>query len=455
MSDSPEPAAPEPADLEPDLDQSPGPKRPRRWRMRLLKVGAGVGIVVTLVGIVGVIWGDRILTAKVLPRIEAEIEDIIDRPFELGDVEGLAFVGVQLGKSTMPATETDESFAIVDAVEVEVDLRSLIFERTLRPRVVLIRPDVSLAQSEEGEWLEIGLPEPSEDESLISLEIQTVEVQGATLSASVFEQDDKTAIRREPIRISDTDALVSFYGDENERVSFDLDGRVEEGSFKIKGEGDLDQRAVNANVRSQNLEAEPFNLLLPEGVGIRSGLLESNLTVKAALTEDNKLDQSAVDVRGTARLREGEVVISELAEPVRNIQSQLRFKGQQVTLEETGLQVGSLSLIADGSADWEKGYNISATVPSFTLDEVKEIAEFESSVAVDGALQLTAQLRGEIDAPRVRGRLANLQPVQVEQFGFERATADFVLTPDALDLTRVRLDPVEGGHHFGGWRGLT
>ena len=437
-SNSPQPPSPEPS-------SESRPSR-RRWRTILLRVGAGAGTLAGVAGIVAVVWGDRILNAKVLPRVEAEIEKTIERPFELGEIEGFAFWGVRLGKSTMPATETDESFAIVDEVDVKVDLRSLIFERTLRPKIVLVRPDVSLAQSAEGEWLEIGLPEPSEDDSLISVEIQTIEVQDATLTAATYEQDDVVAaVLREPIQATQTDALISFVGEESKRVDFELSGNLDEGKFEIEGEADLEKRAVKAGVRSQNLSVVGFNLLLPEGVGIKSGILESSLTVAAALSEDRKLDQSAVDVRGTARLQDGEVLVTGLAEPIVNIDSRLVFKGQQVTLEDAGLQVGDVELIASGDADWEAGYDLSATIPSITLDEVKRLAEVDIPVAVDGAFALTTQVKGEIDAPRLRGQLANIQPVQVDRLGFDAAVADFVLTPEQFDLTRLRMTPQEGG----------
>ncbi|MEO0517709.1 MAG: translocation/assembly module TamB domain-containing protein [Cyanobacteria bacterium P01_A01_bin.116] len=447
MPNSPEPPASNPS---PNPQPNPQPRASHRRYIKLLKIlGAGLGATAAVAGVIGVIWGDRILTAQVLPRVEAEIEDIIERPFKLGDVEGFAFWGVRLGTSTMSATATDDSSAVVDAVDVKIDLRALLFEQTLRPKIVLIRPEVSLAQSETGEWLEIGLPEPSEEESALSLEIQTIEIQDAQLTASVFEQDNEAVSLSKPLQATKTDVSIDFSGEDNEQVSFDLAGKLsgeaEDGNFNIKGKANLAQRAVNAMVRSQALPATSFNLLLPEGIGIGDGTLNSNLVVKAALTEEGTLNKSAVDVRGTARLQNGEVLITELPKPVSGIDTQLSFKGQQVTVEKADLQVGEVTLVASGDADWENGYNLEATLPSVTLNDVQTLTDGALPVDASGAFQLTTQVRGQIDAPRLRGRLANLQPLQIDQLGFTTAIADFVLTPAEFDLTRLRLVPQAGG----------
>ncbi|MGB7085577.1 MAG: hypothetical protein WBD47_08485, partial [Phormidesmis sp.] len=98
-SDPPEQTPPE---------QTPDPDSPRRPSSRLyptlLKVGAGVGTVAAVGGAVIAIWGNVILTERVLPRVKVAIDKAIERPVELGAVEGFSLWSVRLGKTVMPPT---------------------------------------------------------------------------------------------------------------------------------------------------------------------------------------------------------------------------------------------------------------------------------------------------------------------------------------------------------------
>ena len=447
------------------LAPTPPPRRPHRLRRFLVGAGIGVGALAATVGVVGVIWGDRIINQTVLPRLEDEIEKAIDRPVELGNVERFYFWGVRLGTTTLPPTATDESTAVVDKVDVTADLRSLIFQRSLRPKITFVRPDVSLAQSENGQWLELGLPAPSDKEPLITLDIETIEVQDARLVASLYEQDSEATVPREPLEATGTDVLISFYGEESEQVDFELSGKLsgedKAGEFDIKGKANLAEKAVKASVRSQNLPTAGFNLLLPDSVGISSGTLNGNLKVEAALTEDNKLDESAVDVRGTVDLKSGEVKVAQLPAPISDIRSRMKFKGQRVTIEDTGLQFGDVVLIASGDVEVDEGYDLTAQIPEISIEQVQALADLDLPVDASGRFQFTTQITGAIEDPRVKGRLANLQPVLVDRLGFETAVADFSVASDEplfeaiaqdpdkiplqFDLTQLRLVTLDGG----------
>ncbi|WP_141242255.1 hypothetical protein [Leptolyngbya sp. BC1307] len=72
----------------------PTPSQPsHRLYSLLLKASAGLGTVVLLGGVGFVIWGDRIITERILPRIEVAIEDAVDRPIKLGASQGTSLFG--------------------------------------------------------------------------------------------------------------------------------------------------------------------------------------------------------------------------------------------------------------------------------------------------------------------------------------------------------------------------
>ncbi len=244
-------------------DQSPSPHPPHRVRSVLLSLGVGASVLTAAGIIVVAIWGDRIINTQVLPRLETTIEETIGRPIDLGEVEQLVFLGVRLGKTTVPPTEIDGSYLTVDAVDVTIDLRSLIFQRTLRPAAVLVRPDVFLEQGKDGKWLEFLLPEPADEESLVSLELQSVAVQDGRLRAATLIQDPEATVQRQAVQVENADIIAEFFGEEAQQFKFEASGEVASGRFDIDGEAHLAERVVNANVRAQDVAVAGVNLFFP------------------------------------------------------------------------------------------------------------------------------------------------------------------------------------------------
>ena len=446
MSDMPETMpsdpTPEPADL----------PRSHRWRRILLRLGIGVGVSVVAIAVVGVIWGDRIVTSLLLPRISASVDKAIKRPAKLGDVEGFTFWGVKLGKTVVPPTKTDASSITVDEIEVTVGLRSLIFQQTLKSNVVLVRPQVLLEQNADGQWTDFELPESDTAERRVKLEIQSIEIKDASISAVPFVSPE-AVVTREPTFIKDTDVSIELFGEDAKEISFDVAGELEEGAFDIKGEANLNKQAVKANARLADLPTKSINLLLPDAIGIRAGELSGNLNAVAALTEEGTLDRSVTEVRGTAQFQDGELLAEALPAPLTNIRSQLLFQGQQVVIEEAGLQLNDIALTAFGDVDIEKGYDLTANIPEISVAEVQAIANFDLPVATDGIFQLDAQVIGELEQPQLQGRLASLQPLFVDRLTLDSVVADFAVTeyaegarlPSRVDLTELRVRPQAGG----------
>ena len=457
----------EPPPLTPSNDElTPEPLLTQRSHRRLWKIllgiGLGLGSIITVGGVVFYVWGDRIVTSLLLPRVAETLDESIQRPVELGDVEGFAFWGVKLGKTVIPPTETDASSVTVDGIEITIGLRSLLFQRTLKSNVVLLRPEISLIENEDGQWLELDLPEPSEAERPIELEIESIKVVNASLSALPYTAGSEAVVPRAPIQIEDTDALVEFFGKSAQEASFELEGEVvaedpqalgenakELGSFAIAGAANLETQTVKANARIINLPSIGANLLLPDALGIRSGELDGNLTVEADFDE-GKLDQDTLDVRGTAQFLNGELVVEALESPVQNVRSQLVFSGQQVSIEETSLQLNDTILLAAGSIGVEEGYDLTAQIPSVTVAEVQTLANADLPVAVDGAFTLTTEVTGEIDRPNIKGRLASLEPLLVDKVSLNTIVADFSTTlPDfelsGFNLDELRVEPATGG----------
>ncbi|MGD1897199.1 MAG: translocation/assembly module TamB domain-containing protein [Phormidesmis sp.] len=465
MPDSPEPTPPEPVPPEPPESSEPissesasVPHRSRRWLSWLLKAGAGIVTVVVIGGVVFLVWGDHIVTELLLPRVATAVDDAIKRPAELGDVEGFSFWGVKLGKTVIPPTGTDATTITVDEIEVTIGLRSLIFQQTLKSNVILTRPNVSLVQAEDGSWTSLRLPESSDTESRVKTEIQSIKVIDAELIAVPYvEEGTEATVARQPIRAGDADALVEFFGEDAKaiacKLTADVEGGDEDGELDINGEANLNEQAVKATVQVSDLPAAGANIFLPNTLGLTSGVLDANVTAAVALNDQGALDEDAVDVRGTARFREGELIAGTLPAPVRDIESQLVFDGQAVSVEDTSLQLNETVVTVSGDVDWDAGYDLAAQIPAVSVAEVQALADFDLPVPVEGDFALDVAVVGELEKPTVTGQLASAGPVRVDRLSLESVTADFELTayvegvalPTQLSLNELQVRPAAGG----------
>ncbi len=440
MPDTPDPLPPEQATPEQSSSHSS-----HRLRNTLLTVAGGLGVVTAVGGVVLAVWGNRIVTALLLPRVTASVDEAIARPTELGDVEGFSFWGVRLGKSVIPPTETDESSITIDEIEVKVGLRSLIFQQIAKSEIILVRPQVLLVQSEDGTWTDFELPEPDEAESRIKSEIQSIEIEDASIEAVPYTDPDVAAIvQRRPVQLSDADVLVEFFGEEAKELTFEAAGALDSGRFDINGSGNLNTQAVKATVQADDVPVAGVNVFLPDSVGLSSGELDANLTLVTALTE-GEIDQEITDIKGVASLQDGELRTSQLFAPVEDIRSRLVFKGQAVTVEDTSLELDDVIASASGDVNWEEGYDLGVRVPEITIAKARSLGGFDIPVAAEGAFELDVQVSGELDEPQARGRLASLQPLLIDRVDFQSATADFEVTRSQFDLNQLRLLPQVGG----------
>ncbi|MEL6471419.1 MAG: translocation/assembly module TamB domain-containing protein [Cyanobacteria bacterium J06623_4] len=480
-SDAPEPDSNrELALLQPPPDPEPEPSRDR-WLGLLLKVGAGVGVL-GVAGIVGfVIWGDRIITQYILPRIEIAVEETIDRPIRLGESKGTSLWGVNLGKTVIPPTETDESSVTVDEIQVAIGLRSLIFQRTIKPEITLVRPEVSLVQSEAGTWGELSLPELAEEgEPPVTVELQSIRIKDARLTAEPYTADAAAIVPRETLEVESVDGVVEFFGERNpaenddeteaEEVSFKLAGAVESGEFDVRGTANLADKAIKTTLQAQDLRAAWINPFLPDTLGFADGVLNTNVTVEAALTAENQLNEEATSAKGTAYFRDGRFLAEALTDSVDDIRSRLVFDGQTVTLEEAGLQLGEVALLAAGDVDLKEGYDLTAQIPSVSPGEIEalSVVDLPDSLSdnLAGAFRLETQLTGALMAPEAAGRVFNIEPLRVDRLGVETLAADFALMrtaaqearadddagdllasvlPARFELSRLRIVPESGG----------
>lgn len=62
------------------------------------------------------LWG--YVRSQIVPLIQVEVEQALDRPVALGEIERVSLTGFRLGKSAIPATSTDSDQVNIGAIEI-------------------------------------------------------------------------------------------------------------------------------------------------------------------------------------------------------------------------------------------------------------------------------------------------------------------------------------------------
>lgn len=433
----------QPSSPQPNPDQG---RHSRRILPTLLKVGAGLGGLALVGGAAVLVWGDDLFDDRLIPWVEESLEESLDRPFELGNFRRLTWNGVRLGPSRLPPTDAVASGATAEAVDVTFSWPDLLFSRSLRYSLTFIEADIALVQAADGRWVDLTLPDPEEDKTRGPVELELVEIQVQGGRASVFRDlpRDQAVVEAEAILITDLSASAEFLSpaeQDLQEVLFEVSGRIDDGEFAVDGEWLLEERAYNLALQSNDLPTVGFNLFLPPSLGIVGGTLDSNLTLELRSQSESFLTEA----RGTARLRNGEVLAAQLPTSITDIDTTVRFRGEQVVVDAAELQLGEIPLTAAGTIDLEDGYNLAVEIPEVAIDTVTDVLEVDLPIEAAGEFGFDGTLTGDIDQPRLAGQLQNQGLVQLNEVTLETLTASFAATSDQLDIQSLRVVPVEGG----------
>ncbi|NJL49140.1 MAG: hypothetical protein HC929_18830 [Leptolyngbyaceae cyanobacterium SM2_5_2] len=163
---------------EPESDQQSAGRS--RWLGGCLVAGS----VLLVVG-AGAAWRGWVYARENLPAwLSAELSAELERPVEIGPIQRLGPTGIRVGPSTMPATPADPDSLSLEALEVRLNLLSLL-RRELPLTINLEQVDMVLEQAADGQWIDIDLQlrdEEDDREPLIDIHVAQVNLQDGQLT---------------------------------------------------------------------------------------------------------------------------------------------------------------------------------------------------------------------------------------------------------------------------------
>ena len=418
---------------------TPEPNKPKGIRGLLhklkptpKKVTGGLLAIATLGGLG--YWGTQVLVKKKLPPfLETQIGKIIERPIDLGEVEGFSLNSIKFGETVIPPTATDPDKVTVEEVKVGFNIFPVLFRRTLPLDVSLIQPDIYLEQERDGEWLNLDFlaqdPNKEDKDPLIYFDVDLD-----------IEQADITAI---PYQQSALQAQVDGRGRFHQKkaiAEYDLDATIEQAKAKIQGETKLETGSTDTKLLVDNLALADAATLLPIPITVDRGILNADLDINIPSLEEI----TAANIKGNVNLQDLAGEATELDAPI-TAESKLNFSGRNAEVDRTQATLGNITAQVDGRVNLDTGYDLDVNLLPFQLASIPEKLVQQLPVDVAGEVEAQVKLRGDIKDPQLTGSFNNTQAVTVDRTPLKKIDADFRGDLKQVVLENVQILPSAGG----------
>lgn len=426
-------------DLEQNSSEQTAPSS-RSW----LKIWLGLGGAIAIAGgtLGWLSW--RELQNRLPAIISEELSGALGRPIKLGELQRFSLTGLRFGETILPPTAEDFTWARVQSTDISLNPLDLIFRRTFRPSLVLIRPEVSIKQRFDRTWV-LNAPDSVDAEGSIRTEIGTIRIRNAEIAVGPVSRQQ--IIKAPPgfssaqlILLQNVNLSVRFFGEKNQLVSLNLGGRLKSGTFRVRGEGDLETGNTNLAILGKKLRIDTINPFLGGNLFLGEGYAYTNL-----YTEFRPDQSPSVTVEGAARLQNGQAVIAGLPSSFEEIYGRVQLSGQRAAFDDTDLRFGPIGAQVQGSVSLRDGFQVGLSVPDVSIEQIESAFAQALPIAASGRFAFNTEVRGPLRRPRIQGNLTNLSAISVDRLVVDEIRADFSGDENALLLDEFRILPATGG----------
>ncbi|NJN58220.1 MAG: DUF748 domain-containing protein [Leptolyngbyaceae cyanobacterium SL_5_9] len=427
----------------PNSEQNP---EPLNHRLRLLLTNRITLTVAALLlsGLAGGAWWAWVwIHQQLAPLVEDNLQQLLGRTVELGEVEGVSFNSLQFGESAIPATPTDPDRVTVEAVNVRFSPWQLLLNRTLQLNITLVEPDAYVEQSADGQWISTRLQD-QEGSGLIQTDLESIRFQDANV---VLAPIPRPGLPEGVVRLQQVDGAVQFLEQDNQRIGFELDGEFARGgNLDIMGETRPGAQEINLMVQAQNVPVANMSRLVNLPITLQAGLVSGNLNVELR-------PEQQPSITGTASLENVTAQIENIPQRFTSADGRLRFRGEAIALENVNTRYGQVPATIDGVVNLETGYNLSGRVRSVSVDNLLETLRVDSPVPLSGTVRAELQVEGPLREPILSGTVSTINTAQIDQVDFRSITsrfrANFTGETPEISFPEIRAVPQAGGRVVG------
>ncbi|MGF1587749.1 MAG: translocation/assembly module TamB domain-containing protein [Pleurocapsa sp.] len=419
---------------------NPEPEKPNFWQRLVNKLKSdpkmlvGGGVAIAAFGSLGY-WGTQVLVKNKLPPfLETQIGNIIERPINLGEVQGFSLNSIEFGETVIPPTATDTDTVTVEGVKVGFNIFPVLFRRTLPLDVALIQPDIYLEQEQDGEWINLDFlerdPDQEQRDPLIYFDVD-LDVEQADITAVPYQQNPLTGQVDGRGRFNQKQAFLDY----------DLDATIEQAQASIQGETRLETGSTDTKLLIKDLALSDAATLLPIPVEIDTGTLNADLDINIPSFEEI----TAANIKGIVNLQNLTGEATDLNAPV-SAESELNFSGRNADVNQTQASLGNITAQVAGQVNLGTGYDLDVDVLPFQLANLPNGLTEQIPVDLAGEIEAQVELRGGIKDPQLTGNFNNTQTVIIDQTPLKQINADFRADLARVVLENVQIIPVAGGN---------
>ena len=420
------------------LSQSSSQQNVSWWRRGLV-----ASLILGLGTIAGVkIAGHYLIQNELIPVVERELNDYLDRPIEIGDLKSFSLNSARFGKTILPATDDNPDTLEASAIKVNFNLFPLLRKKTLPLSVTLIQPEVYIEQSTEGVWTptNFGTGVTSTEDG-IKVDVKQINLQQGTVTLvgrnSVNEQltNPVTAqFKRGVVDILEGGDLIEF------TVS---DGNLVKGG-KLNITGKVVDEIIDLDLKAQDVAVNEIENLLALPIGLSSGKVDSNLAITIA-------DEPIPELRGTAQLKSVDLQVPGLETPLTDSKGNLFFNGSKIELDGVKANFDTVVGTANGSIDLAGEENLQITAETRPTEANRLLAalKLEPPVPIAGKIETNVKLNGSFDNPVPQVAIATTTPTRIAQTDFKQVRGNLELIGNTLFVRSFRGVPRSGGNITG------
>lgn len=414
-------------------DQEPQNVNPPRSRWRRWWKPIAIASALATGGVVmgGWIFVDRYLS----PLVEDAVAQAIDRPIELGKVEGVSFSSLRFGQTLIPATVKDQDQVKVEAIEASFNPLEMIWSRKLGISLRVIKPEIYLEQDEELNWINLNLKDDQEEPS-IKIKVTSLRIEEADVTL-VARDINKKLSPAVPLELSRAEAE---FLDNNQKITFNLQGQLTDNKqFQVNGESLPNQGSTNLVVSGNQIGARELGYLLPLPFQLLDGRIDGNLEIQL------RANKSAA-IKGNASLNNVSLKDDNLPQVIKNINGQLGFLGQAIQTNNLRANLDTIPAQVKGKVDLNSGFDLQITTAAINISQALSTFSIPTlPVNLQGQVRTNLTITGKLDQPIISGQVVNVGIVGIDRFNLANLRSNFRLVGSDLSLNNLNAEPSIGG----------
>ncbi len=405
------------------------------WMDTTAKITAGfLGL-----GLLGFIGASIWVTTNLSPTIARELTKALDRQVAIGPVENIGFNEINFGASSLAATANSPNKVAVKAIKIGFDPLAILWQRTIKPTVTLVEPELYLEQAASGDWLRLKLPavEPNKPGDFRT-EIQALRVQKARGIVIPYQANGL----RQPIEFQNTDFNANFNHRDRALQLINFDGKSQIGKdaqLALRGSNSPINRITNLEIEGQSLNAKQVSDVVKiPAVDFRSGLVGGNLSLNI---QPNK----PLEVQGKVHIDRATIQVTQVPQLFTNTSGDLQISPQDVKFNNVSTLYGQVPGQVTGSINFVKGYDLQAKTAILPVNKLLETLKIKSPVFLAAQLQADLALTGKLQEPVFTGKAKAVGAAQVDRLAINQLQGDFSLADGNLQLNQISAIPTSGG----------